>query len=69
MIIIMLQKLKCFIKIISDKCKFFQFGEGNGTKKSLEFETNENIENSIINTGSIIDGITIETNKKSLFGR
>ena len=62
-------KIEMFYKDNNDKCKSFQFGEGNGTKKSLAFQNNENIENLIINAGSLIDGITIEANKKSLFGR
>ena len=62
-------KIEMFYKDNSGKCKSFQFGEGNGTKKSLEFQNNENIENLIINAGDLIDGITIETNKNSLFGR
>ena len=49
--------------------KSFKFGEGQGIKKSLEFKNNEIIENLIINAGSLIDGITIDTNKGSIFGR
>ena len=49
--------------------KSFKFGEGQGIKKSLEFKTNEVVEKLIINAGDLIDGITIDTNNCSVFGR
>ena len=61
--------LEMFFNNNKNNIKSFKFGEGKGEKKSLELENNEIIESLIINAGDLIDGITIETNKKSLFGR
>ena len=63
------RKIEMFYKDGNNSVKSFQFGCGDGTKKSLEFQDNEKIETIIINAGCLIDGITIETNKNSLFGR
>ena len=62
-------KIEMFFKDINNNVKSYQFGVRNGTKKTLELENNEYIENIIINAGYLIDGITIDTNNKSLFGR
>ena len=63
------RKIEMFYKDGNNNVKSFQFGWGDGVKKSLEFQDNETIESIIINSGSLIDGITIDTNKNSLFGR
>ena len=61
--------IKMFYINTQKEVKSFKFGEGQGIKKSLEFKKNEVVEKLIINAGDLIDGITIDTNNCSVFGR
>ena len=62
-------RIEMFYKDKENNSKSYKFGERDGIKESLEIKDNEVIENLIINAGDLIDGITIDTNKNSLFGR